>query len=101
MQEISKIHFSRSGGFAGFNLNLTLNVHELPESEINKLKKLINEACISNKYSKKPKGADLFSYSIVFESAQGSESFHINQQEVTPVAEPLINYLSDLAKKKR
>jgi len=103
MQEISKIYFSRNGGFAGFNLNLSLNINELAEPEAHKLQNLITGSGITEfrESTGKEKGADLFSYSIVLETAQGSETININQQEVTPGAEPLIHYLSDLAKKRR
>lgn len=103
MEEISKIYFSRSGGFAGFNLNVSLNLKELPGPEAEKLQKLIAGSGIKNykEWGNTGKGADLFSYSIVMETPNGSETVNINQQDVTPGAEPLIHYLSDLAKKRR
>ncbi|NJK98127.1 MAG: hypothetical protein HC905_27330 [Bacteroidales bacterium] len=45
------------------------------------------------------KSKDLFSYTITLEGPGNTYTYKINQQELAPETEPLIQYLSKLAKK--
>lgn len=103
MEELTAIHFARSGGFAGFNMKTSINLLNLPEAEASKLKSLIRNSEIrkfrSSSFSKP--GTDLFIYTITLETPDHSETVVIDQQHVDSKTEPLISYLSNVAKKRR
>jgi hypothetical protein len=96
MQDNFKLHFERSGGFAGIILSFELNSIDLSLEENNKLKALIDSAYFFD-YSDVDSKANLpdqFQYKISIESEERSHTVNIAENELTENWQPLIQYLN-------
>jgi hypothetical protein len=91
-----RIHFERSGGFAGITLTADVDSDQLPAAEADSLSKLIDQADFFN-LPKKPKassqGADQFQYNIRVETPSKSHEIQVGDGSVPPKLKPLIDRL--------
>jgi hypothetical protein len=102
-----KIYFERSGGFAGFPISTTVDIHSLPPDEANKIQGMIDNAkgfFDSNVSSSPPprRAADYYKYKITVQTEEGMQNT-IETNDITMPSElrPLINYLKEKVKKRQ
>jgi hypothetical protein len=100
-----KIYFERSGGFAGFPISTTVDIHSLPPDEANKIQGMIDNAKgffyqPSKLTPAPPQAADYFKYKITVQTEEGMQNT-IETNDITMPSElrPLINYLVNLLPK--
>jgi hypothetical protein len=101
-----KIHFERSGGFAGIGTTFTVDSNSLSFDEKDRLRNIIDNARFFDLPSETPlprRGADYFKYKITIESDDPKKSHTIETNDMTMPSElrPLVNYLKDKTKSKR
>jgi hypothetical protein len=103
-----RIYYEQSGGFAGIDINTTVNTDSLPTDEVNKIQDLINKANFFslNSVSSQPEtGADYFHYRITVEmdddntNKNGQKKSHTLEiyDPVPAQLKPLIKYLRSKA----
>jgi hypothetical protein len=102
-----KIYFERSGGFAGFPISTTVDIHSLPPDEANKIQGMIDNAKgffyqPSKLTPAPPQAADYFKYKITVQTEEGMQNT-IETNDITMPSElrPLINYLKEKVKKRQ
>ena len=98
-----KVHFERSGGFAGISTSVSLDTDKMPQDESAQLHQMCNSMNFFNLPSNldaKSGAADLFRYKITVESKDGKHTVETTDQSMTPEFENFVNYLSDKAQKK-
>jgi hypothetical protein len=98
-----KIHFERSGGFAGMLSSTTLNTENLSSKEASEIKKLVDKAHFFelpsklSQPSKTTKGAaDYFVYKLTIQNSdnQGKHTVERNDVNMQPTLRPLIAFLT-------
>ncbi|SMH71411.1 protealysin inhibitor emfourin [Candidatus Nitrosotalea okcheonensis] len=97
-----KIHFERSGGFAGIRTSVSLDTDNMSQDESAQLHGLcanINFFNLPSKSDAKRGAADLFLYKITVESKDGKHTVETTDLSMTPGFERFVNYLSDKAQK--
>jgi hypothetical protein len=102
-----KIHFERSGGFAGISTATTVDYSSLPFDEQDRLRNLIDNAKFFDLPSETPlpkKGADYFKYKIMIEMEENNKKSHtVKTNDMTMPSElrPLVDYLQNKTKSRR
>jgi hypothetical protein len=93
-----KIYFERSGGFAGFPISTTVDIHSLPPDEAHKIQGMIDNANFFDlKNSTQPDAADYFEYKITVQTEEGTQNtIETNDIKMPSELRPLINYLVTL-----
>src|SRR5262245_6574832 len=95
-----RIQFTRSGGFAGIRLRLTLDLNELPPKDREELKRLVREADffkLSESFPSPQPQPDAFQYQIRVEGEGGAHQVLAGSRG-PPALRPLIERLEELAK---
>ena len=91
-----RIHFERSGGFAGITLTADLDSDQLSTAQAANLTELVDQADFFNQ-PKKPKassrGADQFQYKIRVETPSKSHEIQLGDGNVPPKLKPLVDRL--------
>jgi hypothetical protein len=92
-----KIHFERSGGFAGISTSFTVDSNSISLDEQDIVKNMIDTARFFELPSETPlpkRGADYFKYKITVEMEENKKSHTIKTNDMTmPYAlRPLVNY---------
>ena len=97
-QTATKIYFERSGGFAGFPISTTVDIHSLPPDEAHKIQGMIDNANFFDlKNSTQPDAADYFKYKITVQTEEGMQNtIETNDIKMPSELRPLINYLVTL-----
>lgn len=102
-----RIQFQRTGGFAGIKLTGQIDENNLNEDERAELRNLLNNAGLPQSgepmlvSARKPQ-PDRFNYRLVIMDDDGQErTLSLDEAALTPSLEPLIDFLSDQAKKNR
>lgn len=97
-----KVHFERTGGFAGLRTSISLDTDEMSPSESERIHDMCNNINFSNPPRSEPTSgaADLFHYKITVESKDGKKTIETSDLSLTPEFEDLINFLSDKAQEK-
>lgn len=97
-----KIHFERTGGFAGLRTSISLDTDEMSQIESEQLYNMCANVNFSNPQNLEPKNgaADLFHYKITVESKDGKKTIETSDLSMTPEFENLVNFLSDKAVEK-
>ena len=97
-----KIHFARSGGFAGLRLELSLDTASLDKEDASAMEKLVQEAAFFDLPSgsvHRHTGADKFEYRIRISSSRHSEHVVVVPETAVPASlEPLLTRLCALAR---
>jgi hypothetical protein len=94
-----KIHFERTGGFAGMVSSTTVDTSSLPSDEARKVEDLVQQANIpSNSPATEnlPQrgAADYFTYQITIESEEGTkDTVECTDVAMSPSIKPLLDYL--------
>lgn len=94
-----KIHFERTGGFAGLHTSVSLDTDKMSKNESEQLHNMCNNVNFSNlpKSEQTSGAANLFHYKITVESKDGTRTVETSDISMTPEFEDLINFLSDKA----
>jgi hypothetical protein len=100
-----KIHFERSGGFAGISTDITVDYNSLSFDERGAIKNMVDNANFFDLPQETPlpkRGADYFKYKITVEMDENNKSHTIKTNDITmpPSLRPLVNYLQNKLKKK-
>jgi hypothetical protein len=100
-----KIHFERSGGFAGISTDITVDYNSLSFDERSAIKNMVDSANFFDLPQETPlpkRGADYFKYKITVEMDENNKSHTIKTNDITmpPSLRPLVNYLQNKLKKK-
>jgi hypothetical protein len=98
-----RVDFERSGGFAGISLRLTLDTQQLPPAEGASLEKMIQDSGffgLSEQVRGGAPGADRFQYRLAISSPGRTHSIVVNDADVPDPLLPLLQQLTDLARKK-
>ena len=106
-QTVAKIYLERSGGFAGFPISTTVDIHSLPPDEANKIQGMIDNAkgFFGSNISLSPpprRAADYYKYKVTVQTEEGTQKT-IETNDITMPSElrPLINYLKEKVKKRQ
>ncbi|HJW19534.1 MAG TPA: protealysin inhibitor emfourin [Candidatus Nitrosotalea sp.] len=97
-----KIHFERTGGFAGLRTSISLDTDKMSQSESEQLSSMCANVNFSNLPKSEPKSgaADIFHYKITVESKDGKKTIETSDLSITPGFENLVNFLSGKALEK-
>lgn len=99
-----KIHFERSGGFAGMLIQTELETTELSPQEAKEVESLVSESRffqLPSRMSGKTGGADRFTYLIEIESEGKQHAVEVGESAVPEQLRPLVQRLEMLARRKR
>lgn len=97
-----KIHFERTGGFAGINIRSTIDTATLSLKEAEQVRKWIEEASFFNlpdSITGTTPGADQFQYKLTVEDRERSKSCLIGERSIPEGLRALIQYLLGVARK--
>ena len=98
------IFFERSGGFAGLTLSNTIHVDELPETDAEKLKVLIDEsgfASLPEKIESERNAPDQFTYTIKVESREWTHTVITGDASAPNEILPLLDALNEISRTHR
>ncbi|MGI0010998.1 MAG: protealysin inhibitor emfourin [Nitrosopumilaceae archaeon] len=98
-----KIHFERSGGFAGIRTELTLDTDSLPTTEAHNLQRMVENSKffdIPAKLLQPTKGADYFQYKITVEKDGQKHTVEAAELTMKPELKPFVDFLSRALMKK-
>ena len=103
-----RIHFERTGGFAGMRLSTTVDSDELPEPQAEKLKDAVQNTSFFDlpdhleqaSQSASP-GADRFNYHITVEQEGRSHSVDAPESALDDALRDLVQFLEGLARSAR
>ncbi len=101
---IKRVHFERSGGFAGLRLAVELSGDSLAPEQADELGQLVDRARffeLPSEISGPAKGADQFVYKLTVESAQRVHSVEVGESAVPESLRPLIDWLTAAARQRR
>ena len=96
-----RIHFERTGGFAGMTTSTTVDTSSLPSDEAHKVEDLVQQANIPNtstttENSPKRGAADYFTYKITIESEDGTQhTVECTDVAMQPSIKPLLDFLTN------
>jgi hypothetical protein len=96
-----KIHFERSGGFAGISTSVTVDSNSVSFDEQNIVKNMVDTARFFELPSETPlpkRGADYFKYKITVETEEKSHTIKTNDMTMPSELRPLVNYLEKKTK---
>ncbi len=104
-----RIHFVRTGGFAGMRLANTIDSEELPENEVQALESELDNAhffelpAFLNKETggAGSTGADRFQYEITVEDGRKSHTVTAGESALPGHVQPLVQHLERLARTNR
>lgn len=104
MDDITIIHFERTGGVTGISLSHTLITGFMEPEEADRLYQLLRTSGILRgikPVAVKRHEADLFAYRIIIETLSGRSEFIFNDTDIPEEARPLIRYLTKMAKSRQ
>lgn len=99
-----RIHFVRTGGFAGMRLVNTIDSEELPEEEVQALESELDNANFFELpafLSGEMGGADRFQYEITVEDGRQVHTVAAGESSLTGDIQPLVQHLERLARTNR
>jgi hypothetical protein len=99
-----RIHFVRTGGFAGMRLASTIDSEMLPEDEVQALQSELDNA----RFFELPAqltvgggGADRFQYEITIEDGRNKHTIEAGESGLPGHVQPLVQHLERLARTSR
>lgn len=106
VSDTMRIHFERSGGFAGMTVNVDIDADSLPESERRDLASLVSRASFFSlpaqiTGSTPSRGADQFSYRISIESGGRRHTVETSDGAAPATLIPLLDWLNGAARRAR
>ncbi|HTZ43864.1 MAG TPA: protealysin inhibitor emfourin [Jatrophihabitans sp.] len=96
-----RLHYRRSGGFAGVQLAVDVLAGELPAEQAEQAARMLahpEEFRAAGSPAAPPGSADLFSYQLELERGEERQDFRWTEFEVPDAARPLLTALRGLAK---
>ncbi len=99
-----RIHFERTGGFAGMTMATTFDLDDLPEDEADHLKSLLDDLDfddLPDKILSSPSGADRFSYTIAIENKKGRRAVETTDSAAPEKLRGLIDLLNQMSRTRR
>lgn len=101
--EVMKIHFERSGGFAGMTMNVDIDAHALSDAEREALMAHLSNAEFfalpSVIADGSTTGADRYNYRITIESDDRTHTVECTDGSVPASLTPLLDWLNDSARR--
>ena len=102
--DIERIHFERTGGFAGIRLAADFDLGELPEEQVNSLTDLLDELDfpeLPDNLSTDVSGSDEFTYTITVESEKWSHTVITNDSPDDEKMQELLQLLNRLLRSQK
>jgi hypothetical protein len=99
-----RIHFKRSGGFAGMPLTATIDVDVLSPTESQHLRQLIEAAeffTLPTVMTASVPGGDRFQYTLTIETPERQHTVEIHEGAAAPALRPLLEWLTTAARGQR
>lgn len=99
-----RIHFVRTGGFAGMRLANTIDSEELPEEELQALENELDNAHffeLPTFLSESSGGADRFQYEITVDDGRKTHTVAGGETALPGHVQPLVQHLERLARTTR
>lgn len=99
-----KIHFSRTGGFAGTRLAVTLDTEKLPAQEAERLRSLVEAAslfALPPSIESSAPGADRFRYQITVEEGGREQRVAMDDSSAPQACRSLLDHLLGAARAER
>ncbi len=101
--EVMKIHFERSGGFAGMTMNVDIDAHALSDTEREALMTHLSNAEFfalpSAIDDPSTTGADRYNYRITIESNDRTHTVECTDGSAPASLTPLLDWLNDSARR--
>lgn len=101
--EVMKIHFERSGGFAGMTMNVDIDAHALSDTEREALMSHLSNAEFfalpSAIADPSTTGADRYNYRITVESNERTHTVECTDGSAPASLMPLLDWLTDSARR--
>ncbi len=97
-----RIHFERTGGFAGIRLQTTVDTDQLSPKEARQLSSLVDAAKLFDLPDAPPpasQGADQFQYKLVVDAQGKQKTITTNDAAATQDLQALLDWLTDRARK--
>ena len=101
--EGARIEFERSGGFAGISLGTSVDTSQLSPDEAREMEELLAKVNFSAPRElpmRASRGADRFQYNLTVTRGGQTQTVSIGESEVTPELRPLLDRLTDMAKRR-
>lgn len=101
--EVMKIHFERSGGFAGMTMNVDIDAHALSDTEREALMTHLSNAEFfalpSAIADQSTTGADRYNYRITIQSDDRTHTVECTDGSAPASLTPLLDWLNDSARR--
>ena len=94
------VEFSRSGGFAGLRLAVSLDTQELPQAQVSAVEAMIRDSGffgLPEKLLPASPSPDRFEYRLTVSADKESHSIVVSDSLVPDRLRPLLDYLTTLA----
>lgn len=102
--DVERIHFERTGGFAGIRLTADFDLGELPEDQVTSLTDLLDEldfAELPENLSEDFSASDAFTYTITVESEEWSHTVVTGDSPNDEKMQELLQLLNRLLRSQR
>jgi len=99
-----KVHFHRSGGFAGITRSFIIDSDALPQEKANELKSLASNEEIKKLPSNmkaRSRGADRYQYRIDIEDENHKHTIDVDEGSVPEPVAPLLEWLNEYSKRQK
>ncbi len=96
-----RIHFTRSGGFAGLQLSVSVASDTLPEQDVVELRRMIEQAdfFVLPAVLGDSAAADQFSYKVTVEQAARQHTVEVTEDAAPATLQPLLDWLTRAARR--
>jgi emfourin len=95
-----RIDFTRTGGFAGMRLTISVDTQELAPDQASNLTKLVSDAAffdLPERIMPEAPGPDRFEYMLTIAESKKTHSVLVHDAAAPESLRPLLNYLTTLA----
>ena len=102
--DVERIHFERTGGFAGIRIATVFDLGELPEDQVSSLTDLLDEldfAELPENLSEDSSTSDTFTYTITVESEKWSHTVVTGDSPEDEKMQELLQLLNRLLRSQR
>ena len=103
VEDTMRIHFTRSGGFAGLQLSVSVASDTLPEQDVAELRRLIDESdfFVLPAVLGDSAAADQFLYKVTVEQAAQQHTVEVTEDATPAALQPLLDWLTRAARRAR
>ncbi len=99
-----RVHFERSGGFAGMPLSVTVDADTLPPADSQHLRDLVDAAgffSLPARLTSAVPGGDRFKYAVAIQTPEREHAVEMHEAVVPPAVRPLLEWLTSAARAHR